>query len=134
MAPLKFSLHPFVSDADHPRFVARCEAALLKYRVPTRSQHDRNYCFGSALYAKNGSTYKGKLRAYLRFLLDNPYYDDSLLPFYRKTAVGNPCSAISISHFILWACTAPGQPVKELLTVDGDEVSNTYHILYCMIS
>jgi hypothetical protein len=64
-------------------------------------------------------------------MLDNPFYDDSLVPFYDFTPKGIVTfDSKAVLHFMLYMVMSPGKPVLDVMTIPGvnrndpDQVSN----------
>jgi hypothetical protein len=100
---------------------------------PTRTP----YVFGSAIFEQGGPSYKSKLRAFVLFMLDNLYYDDSPVPFYDLTPKGIvSCEAKAVSHFLMYYTTKPGQLVMDVMSVpaasrnEPTTVSNSVSVVF----
>jgi hypothetical protein len=118
--PVKLYIdHAFVQQSKLPDFNNRCVAALAKMNL-TPLASPITYLFGSATFELQGKSYKGKLRAFVNFMLDNPHYDESLVPFYSFTPKGIVTfDEKAISHFLLYMVTPHGKPVLDVMTVAG---------------
>jgi len=96
-------------------FNRRCQSALLKNKIQAATQPLS--ILGSAVLEKKTSvpTYMAKIRNFVKFLLDFPVFDDSLLLFYPYTPKGSvTCEDKAVSYFLLSMHGKQGAPLLDL--------------------
>lgn len=121
MMAKKYINSDIVLETDLPTFNQRCIAALASmHKTPTTQRLE---LFGSA-YITDLKTYHCRLRPFIKFMLDYPYFDDSLVVFYPYTPFGVAVvEDRALSHFLLYMFTPYGEQVMDA-QVSSDETSS----------
>ena len=110
----KYNKSQIVTDFWLDQFNSRCLAQLQKMNIePTDTALP---ILGTTVLEEPTSvpTYMAKIRAFVRFLLLNPDYDESLVVFYPYTPKGTvTCQEIAVCHFVLSKFREKGEPLKD---------------------
>ena len=115
-----YNHHELVTDKEFPTFVARCKAQLNRMGLEETPENEKLDFFGCCnLDTQTKVNYKSKLRRFVRFLMANPLFDDSLVVFHYHTPKGSiAVQDVAARFFMLAAARPSGEPVLDKLEKD----------------
>lgn len=120
-----YGTHPLVAENQLAEFNSRCEAVWKDLGISPEENEDLHFLGTRVLDPCEGSSkthYYSRLRKFIKFLLKNKFYDDSLIFFHPRT----PKDTIAVEdkpvqRFLLALYTKKGEEVPDPRTVNSDK-------------